>query len=313
VIWLLTDSILSVRALRKRYGNKEAVGGISFDVATGEIFGILGPNGAGKTTAIRMMMGVLRPDAGEVRFHYGDGESSSLDRTLLGYLPEERGLYDDVPILRSLTYLGELKGIPAPESRKRAEHWLETMVLKEYANTKLEKLSKGMQQKVQFIAAVLHKPPLLLLDEPFSGLDPVNQDLFKGLIRKLQKEGTTILLSAHQMNMVEELCSRIFMIHQGEEVLYGKVQDIKDNYHEYSVQLSFGNGHAAESHIRNHPGVRNVLISDNDYMFRLSTKTEVNGFLAELTRLGELTRIQIQKPSLHEIFVQTVADRGVKA
>ena len=177
----MRDSVLSVRALHKRYGSKEAVRGITFDVAAGEIFGVLGPNGAGKTTAIRMMMGVLKPDEGSIHYHLKDNGHASLDRSLLGYLPEERGLYDDVPVLRTLTYLGELKGIPAGESRRRAEHWLEIMSLSEYAHTRLEKLSKGMQQKVQFVAAVLHKPPLVLLDEPFSGLDPVNQDLFKGL------------------------------------------------------------------------------------------------------------------------------------
>jgi ABC-2 type transport system ATP-binding protein len=308
----LNDAILSVRTLRKGYGKKEAVRGLSFDVAAGEIFGILGPNGAGKTTAIRMMMGVLKPDEGEILYHLSEDGNTGLNRALLGYLPEERGLYDDVPILRSLTYLGELKGIPARESRRRAEQWLDTMALSDYAQIKLEKLSKGMQQKVQFIAAVLHKPSLILLDEPFSGLDPVNQDLFKGLIRKLQKEGSTILLSAHQMNMVEELCSRIFLIHQGEEVLYGTVKDIKENYHEYSVQISFDEIEVAESYLRSHRGIRNLQVTDGEYRFRLSTETDVNKLLEEITHIGTLKKVQIQKPSLHEIFVQTVADRGVR-
>ncbi len=309
----MSESVLSVRALHKRYGKKEAVRGISFDVAAGEIFGILGPNGAGKTTAIRMMMGVLQPDEGEIDYHLHGNGDTYLDRALLGYLPEERGLYDDVPVLRSLTYLGELKGISPAESRRRAEQWLETMALQEYGQIKLEKLSKGMQQKVQFIAAVLHKPPLLLLDEPFSGLDPVNQDLFKGLIRKLQKEGTTVLLSAHQMNLVEELCSRIFMIHQGEEVLYGTVQDIKDNYHEYSVQISFDGDQNGDAYLRSQRGIRNLQGADGEYHFRLSTDNDVNKLLAEMAKMGPIKKMQIQKPSLHEIFVQTVADRGVKS
>ncbi len=309
----MDEPVLSVVRLNKRFGRKEAVKDISFHVHRGEILGILGPNGAGKTTAIRMMMGVLEPDSGEVRYHLNSQGDGRLNKSHLGYLPEERGLYDDVPVLRTLTYLAELKGVPAAEGKKRAEQWLEIMALQDYGRTKLEKLSKGMQQKVQFIAAVLHRPPLVLLDEPFSGLDPINQDLFKNLIRKLQDDGTTVLLSAHQMNMVEELCSRIFMIHQGKEILYGTVQDIKDNFHEFSVQIGLADPQRMASFLQTYDGVRHVQVNHDGLSFRLSSDRDMNHLLEEMVQLGTLQRVVIQKPSLHEIFISTVADKEVQS
>lgn len=307
----MEQPVLSVRGLRKSFSGKEVVKDISFDVPQGEIFGILGPNGAGKTTAIRMIMGVLTADKGEVNFYF-NGSQGQLDKTKLGYLPEERGLYDNVKVIQTLVYLAELKGVPNQEAKKRALEWLEIMSLSDYAESKLEKLSKGMQQKVQFIAAVLHRPELVLLDEPFSGLDPINQDLFKELIRKLQSEGIAVLLSAHQMSMVEELCTRIFLIEKGEEILYGTVQDIKDDYHEYSVNLSYTQGEALQPFLASKPEVRNLIISEEKADFRISSSLDLNQFINQLTSHCSLERIVIQKPPLHEIFVNTVREREGK-
>ena len=307
----MEQPVLSVRGLRKSFGAKVVVKDVSFDVCRGEIFGVLGPNGAGKTTAIRMIMGVMMSDKGEANFYF-NGNEGRLDKTKLGYLPEERGLYDNVKVIQTLIYLGELKGIPAQEAKRRALDWLEIMNLSEYAESKLEKLSKGMQQKVQFIAAVLHRPDLVLLDEPFSGLDPINQDLFKELIRKLQAEGVTILISAHQMSVVEELCTRIFLIDKGEEILYGTVQEIKDGYHEYSVNLSYTQGEALQPFLASMPEVRNLIISEDKADFRISSSLDLNKFINELTSYCLLERVVVQKPPLHEIFVNTIRERGIK-
>ena len=205
-----------------------------------------------------------------------------------------------------------MKGVTGLEAKERALDWLEIMGLSEYAEMKLEKLSKGMQQKVQFIATVLHRPPLILLDEPFSGLDPINQDFFKELIKKLQEEGTTILLSAHQMGLVEELCTRIFLIHQGEKILYGTVQDIKEDYHEYSIDMDFSRGENLKHYLESMAEIRNLKVSDGHADFRISSDLEINAFIKDLTSHCRLEKISVQKPPLHEIFVNTVRERGGK-
>jgi ABC-2 type transport system ATP-binding protein len=234
----MTQIILAVEGLTKYYNGYAAVNDISFQVQKGEILGFLGPNGAGKTTAIRMILGILQPNAGKINFFF-DGSPLPLDKKRIGYLPEERGLYDDAKVLDSLVYLAALKGTAPAEGRDKALQWLETMNLRNYANHKLEKLSKGMQQKVQFIATILHKPDLVVLDEPFSGLDPINQDLFKDLILRLREEGITVLLSAHQMNVVQELCDRIFLIDKGKPVLSGTLEEIREQHEENNVEIAF--------------------------------------------------------------------------
>ena len=216
----MPETMLEVRNLSRYYNSFPAVDDISFAVHKHEIMGFLGPNGAGKTTAIRVILGILPPSSGSVQFFW-DGAPGARAKQRIGYLPEERGLYDDARVLDSLVYLAALKGVSPAQARERALRWLETMDLGAYAHHKLEKLSKGMQQKVQFIATVLHQPELVVLDEPFSGLDPINQDLFKKLILELRNQGSTVLLSAHQMNVVR-VCDRIFLINKGKPVLYGR-------------------------------------------------------------------------------------------
>ncbi len=212
---------LSIQDVEKTYATVRAVAGVSLDVSTGEIVALLGPNGAGKTTLLRMLVGITRPDRGRIIWE-GD-EAAAPTPGLLGYLPEDRGLYHDVPIHRTLSYFARLRGVPRAEATALAQQWLERFELKDRAGEKLAALSKGNQQKVQFAAAVLHRPRFAILDEPFSGLDPLNQELFLDLVRELRDGGSTILFSAHQLALVERIADRVFVMHRGRELLHGTV------------------------------------------------------------------------------------------
>jgi ABC-2 type transport system ATP-binding protein len=223
-----------VRDLVKRYDSFTAVDHLSFAVHQGEVFGLLGPNGAGKTTTIRILMDIFKADEGEVTLL---GELPGAVRTRTGYLPEERGLYRDQGVLDVLVYLAQLKGIPKQQGVQQAMYWLKKVELQDWAKKKVKDLSRGMQQKVQFVASLVHDPELLILDEPFQGLDPVNVELIKSLIRELQAAGKTIVLSAHQMNLVEALCDRIVLINRGQAVLYGLLEEIKRQYSPKAVHL----------------------------------------------------------------------------
>ena len=230
----MTDSVLSARSLCKRYGSHVAVDDLSFEVGQGEVFGLLGPNGAGKTSTIRILMDIFKADSGEVELLGGrPGES----RERVGYLPEERGLYRDQRVLEVLVYLGRLNGVDGATAKDRALALLERVELEEWSGKRVKELSRGMQQKVQFIACLIHDPELLILDEPFQGLDPVNVELIKGLMRSLVGEGKTIVLSAHQMNLVEELCDRILLIDEGRALLYGSLKEIKRDFAPNSVRV----------------------------------------------------------------------------
>jgi len=302
------DATLRVNELSKSFGSKKVVDGISFEVNQGDILGLLGPNGAGKTTAIRMIMGILSPGSGEINFNF-NGKTSSMDKSRIGYLPEERGLYDDARVLDTLIYLAVLKGTPRKEAIRQAMEWLDKFQLASYAQHKLEKLSKGMQQKVQFIATVLHQPEVVMLDEPFSGLDPLNQELFKQFIRELQQKGCTILLSAHQMNLVEELCEKIFMINQGKQVLYGSLTEIKSRHPEHLVTLVFPEAEDS-SFLKHEPGVSILKQDIKEITLRYTGANNINELLQKLASRVSLEEITVQKPPLHDIFVQTVKNRG---
>lgn len=304
----MSQTIVSVEGLTKSYNGRPAVNNISFQVERGEILGFLGPNGAGKTTAIRMILGILQPDGGNIRFAFNGGDAA-LNKNKVGYLPEERGLYPEAKVLESLIYLAALKGVAVKEAKEKALDWLRLMALEDYSAHKLEKLSKGMQQKVQFIATILHSPELVVLDEPFSGLDPINQDLLKDLILQLRTEGATVLLSAHQMNVVQELCSRIFLIDKGAPVLYGTLAEIRDNHPENSVEITFEEQTALEQFLNSLEGVRALFFDGHNARFKLSTTVEANHFLAEISSRCTLTSVKLEKPSLHEIFIDTVGGR----
>ena len=243
--------LLTIDAVHKRFGDVTAVDDISFQVRPGEIFALLGPNGAGKTTLIRMLVELIRPDRGSIRYARGgltsDGSGpprdaarstssddtapaasvSSVPRDQIGYLPEERGLYQDVGVLKTLVYFGTLRGMTGQGATEAAERWLSRMSLADRSGEKLKALSKGNQQKVQFVSSILHRPRFAVLDEPFSGLDPLNQDLFLGLIRELRADGTTVILSAHQMQLVERVADRILVLREGRAVLHGTLPEVR--------------------------------------------------------------------------------------
>lgn len=305
----MSQTIITVEGLTKRYNGRAAVDNISFKVDRGEILGFLGPNGAGKTTALRMILGILEPDAGKIGFSFS-GTSTALDKNKVGYLLEERGLYPEAKVLDSLVYLAALKGVSPKEAREKALVWLGRMDLEDRGASKLEKLSKGMQQKVQFIATILHSPELVVLDEPFSGLDPLNQDFFKELILQLREAGATILLSAHQMNVVQELCSQIFLIDKGSPVLSGTLNEIRDNHEENTVEMSFEEPNGLEDFLGNLQGARKLSFNGHSARLKLNTAYDPNRFLAQVTGLCTLKSIKIEKPSLHEIFIDTVGRRS---
>jgi ABC-2 type transport system ATP-binding protein len=222
-----TDPIIQFDDVAKSFAGRHAVRDLSFAVERGEIFALLGPNGAGKTTAVRMLVGIFRPDAGTIRVTIDGATMPNPPATRTGYLPEERGLYREVPVLRTLVYFGMLRGLDRRDATIRATGWLERLGLLDRRDEKIDALSKGNQQRVQLIAAILHQPALAILDEPFTGLDPVSQETFLDLVRELRRSGTTILLSAHQMDLVERTADRMLLLNHGRRILDGSLDDLR--------------------------------------------------------------------------------------
>lgn len=293
--------LLDVQSVQKTYGSKSVVKDVSFQAKAGQIMGILGPNGAGKTTTIRMIMGITLPDSGKVIFHQNGSMMPKVPRSRIGYLPEERGLYKEARVMEILLFLSGLKDLPKPVARKRAMEWLEKFDLGGHANSKIEQLSKGMAQKVQFISSILHEPQLIILDEPFSGLDPVSQDVFKEEIRNLAKRGTAILLSSHQMNIVEELCNQIFLIHQGQKVVSGTMGEIKELHGNYRVHIYSENGLGG---LENSPLVAKQTRDDAKWTLNLKEQVTPAQFLSTIPEDAPISELSISRASLHDIFVK---------
>jgi len=291
---------VSVSHVRKRFGSVLAVDDVSFAVDPGEVFGLLGPNGAGKTTTIRMMLDIFRPDAGEVSVFGGPWSDEKKRR--IGYLPEERGLYKDQRLDRVLPYLAALKGMSEAEARTRLVPWLERFDLLEHRTKKIEELSRGMQQKAQIVATLLHNPDLVVVDEPFSGLDPVNTRLVKDIIREQSEAGKTVIMSTHQMHQVEALCSRILLVNRGRTVLYGNVTDIKRDYAGNAVEIE-GTGDLSGV-----PGVIEVRRENSTWHLALASGTDPRDVLMTLAcRDGvRIDRFEVAEPSLEDIFVAVV-------
>lgn len=300
------EHLVSIRDISKEFAGKTVVDRISFDVQKGEIMGILGPNGAGKSTIIRSIMGIIYPDSGTVQF--ASQHSKGIPHGKIGYLPEERGLYRNVKVIDILVYLSGLKGYPKDKARERSMAYLEKFDLKGKAYRKVEELSKGMAQKVQFIASVLHEPELLILDEPFSGLDPVSQDAFKAEIRVLAEQGTGILLSSHQMNLVEALCSRIFLIHQGKKVVWGELNAIKESFADFKCVIHGSNSRVDFSKIPMVERVEQDLVTTTLYFAR---DAKPGAVLAHLPMDVVIQEMYINRISLHDIFV-SIATGGVQ-
>ncbi len=295
---------LQVENVCKTYGSKRVVDGVSFDANKGEILGFLGPNGAGKTTTIRMIMGITLPDSGEIRFRDGERVYSQVPQSQIGYLPEERGLYKEAKVMRILLFLAGLKNIDASVAKQRAQQWLTKFDLANHANSKVEELSKGMAQKVQFIGSVLHEPQYIILDEPFSGLDPVSQDIFKRELRDLANRGATILLSSHQMNILEELCDRIFLIHQGKEVFHGSLVNLKERFGSFVIRIHTADESSISS-ISHLPMIASYkALGSLKHELLLKDGVSAAEFLASIPANTRITELSVASSSLHDIFVK---------
>jgi ABC-2 type transport system ATP-binding protein len=290
-------SVVEVKNIVKSYIDKVAVNDLSFSVSGKEIFGLIGPNGAGKTTTIRMMMDIIKPDSGKINIL---GEKlSEVSKNMLGYLPEERGLYKKLTVIDSIVYLASLKGMDKRAAREKAEDLLKKTGMLVNKNKKIEELSKGMSQIIQFIVTIIHDPQLVILDEAFSGLDPVNTELLKGLVVDLRNQGKAVILSTHQMNQVEELCDRILMIDNGHAVLYGNLKEIKSNYKNNSVILDF------EGELGEVPGVAERRDHKDYVELVLDGKTTPKQVLERLVNAGiAINRFEVATPSLNEIFLK---------
>jgi ABC-2 type transport system ATP-binding protein len=296
---------LEIRNLRKAYGDFLAVDDVSLSLAPGSIYGLLGPNGAGKTTTLRMIMDIIGPDSGEVRCFGHPRTRADLDR--IGYLPEERGLYRKMTVQEQLLFLGQLHGGTSQQLRPRIDGWLERVGLADRQKARVEELSKGMQQKVQLIGTLLHEPELLILDEPFSGLDPLNQVLFKELLTQYKVAGRTVLLSTHGMEQAEKLCDHIGLIARGRLVLAGELAALKRQFGGDAYRLVI-DGDPAE--VRGIAGVEEVLVGNGGV--RLLTAPGVDGaaLLRELVRRVPGREFRSEAPDLEEIFVKAVHDAG---
>src|SRR5690625_2728037 len=300
------QTMLSVDNLQKYFKDKHVLNGISFEVKKGEIMAILGPNGAGKSTTIRNIMGIMYPDSGTITFHNQNGKE--IPRHKIGYLPEERGLYKNVKVMDILLYLADLKDYPLQRARERALEYLKTFDLEGKDNVSIEELSKGMGQKVQFIASILHEPELLILDEPFSGLDPVSQDLFKDEIRKLADNGTAILLSSHQMNLVEEMCDRLFLMHRGERVIYGTMDDVKRKYANFKCTI---HGKNDQTELENLPDIDRFEQNGERSILYLAKDIHVASWLKNLPNHLDIQELSMDRISLHEIFIDIATDKNL--
>ncbi|GEL76420.1 ABC transporter ATP-binding protein [Tenuibacillus multivorans] len=300
------EKVLSVEHLQKSFKNTKVLKDISFDVHQGEIMAILGPNGAGKSTTIRNIMGIMYPDEGRVTFHNHNGDE--IPRHKIGYLPEERGLYKNVKVMDILLYFANLKDYPKEKARKRALDYLKKLGLEGKENASVEELSKGMGQKVQFIGSIIHEPELLILDEPFSGLDPVSQEIFKDEIKNLAKNGTAILLSSHQMNLVEEMCDRLFMISKGQKVIYGSMDQVKAEYANFKCTIRGKNG---QNTFKSLPDVTRIDQSDDISVLYLSKDVHVTNWLKQLPNDLNVQELSVDRVSLHEIFVDIATDKNI--
>lgn len=295
----LTYSMLSLEKLVKQYDGVRAVDNVSFSINKGDIYGFLGPNGAGKTTTIRMIMGIIRPDSGIIKLN---GQNiNSFERRNLGYLPEDRGLYQKQKLSETIHYFGLLRGLAKEDSKRKTSLWLDRFNLKDQRNRKIEELSKGNQQKIQFILAFLHDPELLILDEPFTGLDPLNQLLLKEIIQEKSEEGKTIVFSTHQMEQVERLCSNICLINRGQIIIEGKLEDIRKANQTNAVEVLFS-GNLKDKDIKSH--LNNYDIKENSVSGFLNEKP--SDFLDWINKKVEVKSFQLQVPSLEKIFIDQV-------
>jgi ABC-2 type transport system ATP-binding protein len=293
--------MLKATNLRKQFANVLAVDDVSFEVRRGEIFGLLGPNGAGKTTTIRMVLNILESDGGDIT--YDDRKFSEGTRNIVGYLPEERGLYKKNKLFDTILYFAKLRGMQPGEAKAEIYKWLKRFNLLEYKERKLEELSKGNQQKVQFIISAIHDPELIVLDEPFSGLDPVNQILFKDILLELRDRNKAVIFSTHQMDQAEKLSDTLCLINKGRVVLSGTVADVKGRYGKNSIHLEYsGDGRFMDSL----QGVRSAIVYKNAAEIELEDGADIQVLLSLLIPHIEIRKFEVLEPSLQSIFLDIV-------
>jgi len=296
------DALL-VEDVSKSFRGTRAVDGLSIRLPAGSIYGFLGPNGAGKTTTIRMVMDIIRPDTGRVVLFGSLAPAQAKAR--IGYMPEERGLYPKMTVRKALAYIGGIKGVPQAIVTGRVREWLEQMGLSHYADKKVEELSRGMHQKVQFIATVVNDPDLLILDEPFSGLDPINTDLLKGIMLRMKAAGKTVLFSTHVMEQAEQVCDSILLINKGKKVLDGTLDAIRAQYPSDTVSVTF-EGDA--DFVHSLPMVKQAVRTNNTLSITLRDGADAQELLRALLDRVRVLRFETKVPSLHEIFVRNVGD-----
>lgn len=299
--------MLSIRNLIKQYAGHTALSDVSLEVESGQIFGLLGPNGAGKTSLIRIVNQITAPDSGEVYFNGEKLNQSHIER--IGYLPEERGLYKKMEIGEQMIYLARLKGLSRDEARRRLKIWFEKLGMETWWKMKIEELSKGMQQKAQFVATVLHEPDLIILDEPFSGFDPVNAETIKDEILELNRKGATILFSTHRMESVEELCHSIALIHKSKKILDGTVKNIRNSYRNATYLVEYNGEKLSFDGSQPFEILEEVRSEDNDHTIRiklrgLKTSNDILQYLIPKTRINMLHEVV---PSMNEIFIENVS------
>jgi len=292
---------IQVSHVSKSFGETRAVEDVSFDVDRGEMFGLLGPNGAGKTTTIRMILDIFRPDGGQISIL--DGPMDEAKKARIGYMPEERGLYQDITLERCLLYLASLKGVPKEEAQKRLDGYLERFDLSAHRKKKVKELSKGMQQKAQIINTILHQPEIIIIDEPFTALDPLNVQLVKDLMRELHHQGATIVMSTHQMHQVEELCDRILLINNGRDMLYGQLTDIRRRFSGHAVFVH------TEQELPDLSGVLEIARHNHAFKLNLADNVTAQDVFKEIARREiNVERFEIAVPSLDEIFIKVVEE-----
>ena len=296
--------VVELVGVTKAYDQKIAVNNLSLSIEAGQMFGLLGPNGAGKTSSIRMIIGITIPDSGTVSLFGKPFDRQSLER--VGYLPEERGLYKKMKVLDQLVFFGELHGIQPAEARKRATEWAKRLEIADSLLKKTEELSKGMQQKIQFISSLLHDPGLIIMDEPFSGLDPVNAVLLEKTLIELKDEGKAIVFSTHRMDQVEKLCDSICLIDKGKAVLAGKMREIKASYERNRIIIEF----EGSSAFLNSPEIAEVKNYSGHVEIRLKEHGNAQKLLHEAAAVATIYRFELVEPSLEEIFIKTVGGKA---
>ena len=295
--------MLKVENVRKKYGELVAVDNLSFEVKDGEIFGLLGLNGAGKTTTFRMILGLLDDYEGKITI---DNEKINYEITdKIGFLTEERSLLTKLTVREQIIYYGVLKSMTEEEINKKLDYWLDRFSISEYKDKKIKELSKGNQQKVQFISAIINEPKLLILDEPFSGLDPINVELFKEVILDLKKKGTSIIFSSHRMEHVELFCEKLVVLVKGKSVINGYLSDIKRDYKKKNVVVV---GDIDEDVIREHKGVLDVRKVNNEWVISIDEESVVKSLFKCISKFDNITKFSVEDPSLNEIFISIVGD-----